>query len=259
MKSKLALASTIATIALGAAFGKEAVGAVMGRLLAHKAKEVITAQLVQEAAKSYGFNFGKNQTDFQRLYFQARSSMYNHLEVGDNQNTTNLESDDTFFDLRTIVAASMKQQLHKGDTMLEVYGICRPELKKQLAAESLEFNNSLLEVVKHARHEFNLVEYNLAYRQAVVKFKETKVWSCGRHELRAELLEQGLSAEEIAQAFLRQDSFQRNTPAPKAPKDMYLTEFVLRRLHDGPAVMKIYNQLLALVEQDVTEVLAGKK
>jgi hypothetical protein len=40
---------------------------------------------------------------------------------------------------------------------------------------------------------------------------------------------------------------------------MYLTEFVLRRLHDGPAVMKIYNQLLALVEQDVAEVLAGKK
>jgi hypothetical protein len=245
MKTKNRIVALVFATLLAAftfTFAGEIKDAVFNRILRLTAKELITKKFIAEASKSFHRGpQGSSTIDFQRLYGDARRTTYDLTISGEEYSDIGL--------LRVVVVASMKNQLHNGTTLVDVYKSCRNDFIAALSEERVEFRRSLLELSNKAINVFEKVKkpefrkelQDLAFAEDVYI-----------HGFDCSKIDKMLASNSTAEDIIRQIQMQQKqfsdisvvVPVDES-RDRHLEGFALRRYEEGKD--RLINQYLVLV------------
>lgn len=242
-------------------FGASLRDAVVEKLLALKAREFINATLATNVIKEH-HNFSATNATFHAIYYDCRSQSY---ELAFNGSRVEIEdgnkpwSFNRYYYLRSIVVAQIKEQLHQGDSLVEVYTLLRPDMLKALTTQDVEFRRNLLETVKTGIKAFTFVQKK-EYRDnftAYIALEDKDQTNTKLTGIEA-MLAANKSAKEIV-AFNESEDDVVEVPAFTPLPDIDLAKFALRRYNEGGDVLvKKYLTILRTAQEDIEATLKLK-
>jgi hypothetical protein len=254
MKKLLIILVLLATIAFGAPIRD----AVVAKILAAKARKLITPDLIKKVIETRTPNFGSQSADFFEAYHMVRLRTYEDLFADESHNSANADAVGVrYIQLRTLTVAVMKGQLHTGNTLANVYADCREAFVKTLGDQDPIFVSNLSTLIQSAISEFESVKID-GDRSKLVKEIESErqsLYGISTSEIE-EMLAANAPAEKIAERIAVTVVIEKSAN----PRNLDMAKFALRRWKEGGKVLcDKYLVVLRLAAADLAKIAKNNK
>ena len=231
---------TIAGIALGSLEQS-----IVSRILATKAKEFITPELIHKTILGSGLHYSEPR--FRHIYYDCRDETFKDLFAKEKDGQKN------YFSYRTLVVSVFKKELHEGTTMQDVYMLCRDDFKSSMRAADPEIKSRLISALEQTSKLLKDVESKVYRKSLLAAFKAEGMRNYPDSYL-DDILEKNLSPEETLRRINRPPTIPTSTVSLQ-DEDIDLVEFVLRRWNEGgEKLVRKYHKVVSLALSDLREI-----
>lgn len=214
--------------------------AVIAKILMVKAKEFFanpenSASLLKSQGYEAELRFGK--PEFEDRYYCGREAVFDSVFGGYKATVTSGESfhddDEGWYSvLRKITINQFKEQIHQGDTMMEIYVANRTEIKKMFAEMSKSQRDGVKTVLSNLKQAFN---------EARDGKLQTEFGAYVTSKLRYDY-----------DVSLDTETWKERNVLKSVFKDLKAGTFALRRFKEGGnQLVRKYEKLLFLVDEDL--------
>lgn len=230
---------------------------IMKKLLVIKAKEFITGDFVTKFAQRPKYVYKEGLT-FDGLYDDIRSMTY-EVTFGNEVRETKSEEDrpDDYYGYRTVAVSVFRSQLHKGDTLKEVYRQIRDSLIEAVKKSGPNERAGLVKFLTRASETFAVVAQKELRQQLAKSLSVSE--SPDSFFMKCEIaVAKRLSPEQTLKAIGQPTQEVDWSKTPRAIDPDGLKRFALRRFDEGGMVLvKKYQTVINLALADVKAIETG--